>query len=288
MADTERVRAPDGTELAVHDLGGSGGVLLVAHATGFCGRMYQPLADLLADRHRVLAVDLRGHGDSSAPANLDFEWHTLGGDVIAVIDAFGCGPVHAFGHSMGGAAVLLGESASPGHLRSAFLYEPIVFPTGFRYESGESPLAEPARRRRATFASRAEALWRFAHRPPLDQMRGDALALYVDHGMEEQPDGSVRLKCEPDSESRVYASEEASQIGVVAGCDLPVTIAVGTAGADRETVGYAEALAAALPDAVLQHYDHLGHFGPFQDPVSVAAAVRAHVSRAEQTEAAEA
>ena len=282
MAEAERVRSTDGVELAVHDLGGDGDVLLVAHATGFCGRMYQPLTDLLADRFRVVALDLRGHGDSSAPENLDFEWTSLGGDVIAVIDALGDGPVHTFGHSMGGAAVLLGEAAAPGHVRSAFLYEPIVFPTGFRYESGESPLAEPARRRRASFASRAEALWRFASRPPLDQMRADALALYVTAGMDEEPDGSVRLKCAPDHEARVYASEEASQIGVVAGCTMPVVVAVGADRVPPTPSQHGGALVDALPDATLQRYPHLGHFGPFQDPVTVAAAVRDHADAAER------
>jgi hypothetical protein len=44
------VRSTDGVELAVHDLGGEGPVLLVSHATGFHGRCYLPLATHLATR----------------------------------------------------------------------------------------------------------------------------------------------------------------------------------------------------------------------------------------------
>jgi pimeloyl-ACP methyl ester carboxylesterase len=50
--------------IAIHDLGGVGEPLLVCHATGFCGHMYEPLARSLRTRHHVFAVDLRGQGDS--------------------------------------------------------------------------------------------------------------------------------------------------------------------------------------------------------------------------------
>ena len=50
--------------IAVHDLGGEGDALLVCHATGFCGRVYEPFARTLGSQHHVHAVDLRGHSDS--------------------------------------------------------------------------------------------------------------------------------------------------------------------------------------------------------------------------------
>ena len=62
----------------------------------------------------------------------------------------------AFGHSVGGATVLLAELARPGLLDAAYLYEPIVWPVGFAHE-GPNPMAGPARRRREVFGSRAEA-----------------------------------------------------------------------------------------------------------------------------------
>ena len=57
-----------------------------------------------ADRFRVVALDLRGHGKSSTPAG-GYEPRQLAGDVAALIRHLGCGPVVALGHSLGGVVV---------------------------------------------------------------------------------------------------------------------------------------------------------------------------------------
>ena len=66
MKPSWTVASADGCELAGYELGGRGDdVLLIAHATGLCGAMYQLLADELTDTFRVVAFDFRGHGDST-------------------------------------------------------------------------------------------------------------------------------------------------------------------------------------------------------------------------------
>ena len=50
MKPSWTVTSADGCELAGYELGGVGDdVLLIAHATGLCGAMYQLLADELTD-----------------------------------------------------------------------------------------------------------------------------------------------------------------------------------------------------------------------------------------------
>ncbi len=64
--------------------------------------MWDPQIHALAARHRVIAVDHRGHGDSPAPAG-PYTMADLGGDIVALLDALGLDAVHFVGLSLGGA-----------------------------------------------------------------------------------------------------------------------------------------------------------------------------------------
>ena len=274
-----RVESSGGVELAVHDLGGHGPPLLIAHATGFCGRAYDPLSALLRHEFHVFAIDLRGHGDSTSPADGDFAWSGMADDVRGAIAAIGGGPVGAFGHSMGGAALLLAEAAGPGVLQFAYLYEPIVFPTGF-VAYGDNAMSAPARRRRSTFASKAEVLRRYATRPPLNVLRADALAAYVEHGFATLDDGSVRLKCTGEHEARTFDGGLRVTVDLVAGLSVPTTVAVGLRVSEPNPARLAREIVAALPAGSLLEYPHLGHFGPLQDPESLVPDLLALAARA--------
>ena len=106
----------------------------------------------------LIGVDLRGHGWSTTLEDPHaYTWDRVATDVIAVIDDLGLTGAVAFGHSLGAAMLLHAAAARPGALRAAYLYEPIVFPTGFSHP-GEHPMAPGAARRREVFASREEAL----------------------------------------------------------------------------------------------------------------------------------
>jgi len=269
------VASTNGVEIAVHELGGAGPPLVIAHASGFCGSMYAPLAAELLEHFRVVALDFRGHGDSTAPTDEDFAWGGMADDLFAVVAALEAGPVHAFGHSLGGATILRAELTRPGTIRSAFLFEPIVIPDEYA-AGGPNVMAEAARVRRPSFASRAEALWRYASRPPLSQMRADALTAYVEHGFADEPDGSVRLKCRPEHEARVFESDTKLTVSDMCGLRLPAVIAVGHDEPGPNPAGFASALAAMLPDARRIEYPHVGHFGPLEDPISIGRDVLAH------------
>ena len=125
-------------------------------------------------------------------------------------------PAAGFGHSMGGAALLMAEERRPGTFDRLFLFEPIVFPDDFRL-TAPNMMSDLARSRRSTFPSRDDALARYASRPPLNTMRADVLKAYVDDGFVDLPDGSVRLACLPDDEARTFESESKVHTSNVAG-----------------------------------------------------------------------
>ena len=87
---------------------------LIAHATGMCGRAYEPMAAVVAQSFHVYAIDFRGHGDSTSPDDGDFAWAGMGADVLAAVEAIGVDRIDVFGHSLGGASLLIAESVRPG------------------------------------------------------------------------------------------------------------------------------------------------------------------------------
>ncbi len=66
---------------------------------------WDPIAGLLAERHRVLALDMRGHGESETPAG-NWTRADLANDVIAALDALGFARTILVGHSAGGVIAL--------------------------------------------------------------------------------------------------------------------------------------------------------------------------------------
>lgn len=277
MSPILQVPSTDGVTVAVHDLGGGADAppLLLCHATGFCGPVYLPLAATLARRYHVYAVDVRGHGWSTPPANGDFSWDRISTDVLAAVDALGLDRVVAFGHSLGGAMVLFAELGRPGLIEAAYLFEPIVFPVGFSHPGGVNPLGVGAMKRKATFGSRSEVLSRYASRPPLGLLRADCLWHYVEQGFVELPEGGVTLRCAPSSEAGVFNSEDKTTIDRIAPVQSRVTVAMGRRGAEAGPGRLAAAVAETLPHGRLLGYDHLGHFGPLEDPDTVAGDVLA-------------
>jgi pimeloyl-ACP methyl ester carboxylesterase len=270
----------DGVVVTVHDLGGTGRPLLMCHATGFHGRVWQPVADRMPDRH-CIAPDLRGHGDTALPDGVAIDWQGFGDDVLAVVDALGLTDVLAVGHSKGGAALLLAEQARPGTFAALYLYEPVVVPSA----PGDLPpdlggpnaLADGALRRRASFDSFDAAYENFAAKPPLGVFHPAALRAYVDHGFRPEAGGGVTLKCRPEVESQVYrggASHGAfAHLGEVR---CPVTVARGRSMPDvPDPARFADAVAEGLPHGRLEEHPDLGHFGPLEDPDAIATAIDA-------------
>lgn len=93
--------AADGVELAVRDHGGDGSPVLLLHGAGRTLADWARVAPLLAERHRVWAMDLRGHGrsgDGAAP----WTFEVAADDVTAVLAACGAPDAVVVGHSLGG------------------------------------------------------------------------------------------------------------------------------------------------------------------------------------------
>lgn len=165
-APIELIESTDGVAVAVHDLGGpdAAPVLLLVHANGFDAEAWRPFAAHLRPSHRVIALDLRGHGLARTPEGLDWDWSDFGDDVVAVLDSgvLPRGPLHGVGHSLGGAALCMAAARRPGALRSLWLFEPIAPPPMGFVAMNSNPMAEAAARRRPSFESLDAAVANYA------------------------------------------------------------------------------------------------------------------------------
>jgi pimeloyl-ACP methyl ester carboxylesterase len=91
---------------------GEGSAVVLVHGITESRRAWDPLiAPLIADAHRVIALDLRGHGDSEAAAAYDPM--SMAGDVAAVVAAEGITDPLVVGHSLGGVVVSAYAATAP-------------------------------------------------------------------------------------------------------------------------------------------------------------------------------
>lgn len=287
-----RVASTDGVEVVVHHLhaaatadgGNPPARLLIAHATGFNAPAYGPLADALAGLQPAVdisAVDVRGHGATVATDGWAVDWHGYTDDVVAAAQACTTAgvPLYGFGHSMGGAALLIAAHRHPQLFAGLVLFEPIVFPPppsgdDAHQRGGANPLADGAARRRPSFPSRDDARANFARKPPMSTFVDAALDGYLDGGLIEAADGSVTLSCTPALESATYrAAALHGGWELLPDVDVP-TLVIGSPISDvNPPAMIAPLVADRLPNATYLLRDDLDHFGPFVAPTIVASLI---------------
>ena len=95
----------NGTTLHYVSAGTAGSPVLLVHGFPETWWTFRKLLPLLAENHRVFAVDLRGFGDSdNGPGTYDSK--TSAEDLHLLIEELGVGPVHLTGQDISGATAL--------------------------------------------------------------------------------------------------------------------------------------------------------------------------------------
>src|SRR5918995_787762 len=96
------VELPTGVRLHVAEAGDAGAPpLLLVHGWPEHWWAWRDVIPALAQRHRVIAPDLRGFGWSGQPADGDFAKERLADDMIALLDALGVARAGYLGHDWG-------------------------------------------------------------------------------------------------------------------------------------------------------------------------------------------
>jgi len=262
-------------EINVLDWGGEGPLALLHHANGFCAGVWAPVAASLREHFRVVALDARGHGDSSAPTGADsYRWEHFGSDLVAVARVLAAerppGRVAlGVGHSFGGTAFLMAAAAAPELFGRIVLLDPIIMPrpgspAAAGRREGSRQLVEGARKRRAVWSGRAEAVAKWSEKELFADWAPGVLELYAAEGLRDRPDGQVELKCAPDTEATIFASSPRFDAWPVAG-RVRSPILIVRAGRGNFPRSLYDDLAASLADGRVVDVD-VGHLIPMERP----------------------
>jgi 3-oxoadipate enol-lactonase len=84
---------------------GQGPPVVLLHGFPLTSAIWTQQRQRLADHYRVITPDLRGHGQSPAPAGV-YAMEALAGDVLALLDSLRIEKAVIMGHSMGGYVTL--------------------------------------------------------------------------------------------------------------------------------------------------------------------------------------
>ncbi len=121
----------DGVRLGYEENGEGGRPVVLLHGI-LCDRRYlAPQLAHFAVRHRTVAVDLRGHGDSDAPE----QDYTIGGfadDVVWMCDELDLERPVVIGHSLGGIVALASAAAHPDVVSGIVALDSVLVPPGDR------------------------------------------------------------------------------------------------------------------------------------------------------------
>jgi 3-oxoadipate enol-lactonase len=112
-----------GARLA-YQVAGDGPAVVLVHGFGLDMRMWEPQADYLAARYRVVRYDCRGFG-SSGPFDPAVAY-THAGDLLALLDHLGIGQAVLAGLSFGGQVVLQTALTAPDRIRGLVLLDAVL------------------------------------------------------------------------------------------------------------------------------------------------------------------
>ena len=133
----------DGLNFHYRDWGGSGRPLVLLHGLASTCHIWNLVAPILAEDHAVIALDLRGHGESDKP-NHGYDFASVSKDVLGVIGQRGEDAPVVIGHSWGGSVALELAVMAPESVKGMAWIDGGMIDTSARYPTVEDAKFEMA------------------------------------------------------------------------------------------------------------------------------------------------
>ena len=202
--------------------------LLLLHATGFHGRVWDEVSRQFAESCHVIAPDFRGHGRSGKVP--PFNWMQFGDDIGKLVQLLELKNLCVIGHSMGGHCAITLAGTDPSRYSSLLLIDPVVFSPSEMDLREERMLqsdtsTHPVAKRRNSWDSPEEMFRNFSKREPFSHWNQQVLRDYCEHGLLRNGDSGYALACPPDIEATVYTdSGNVGNFELMPNITQPVTI----------------------------------------------------------------
>ncbi len=195
--------------------------VLLLHGLGDHARVWSDLAIALGERYHLVALDMRGHGESDKPAQ-GYTFTELIGDLEALLDHLGWSQVHGIAHSWTAKLLLIWATNAPQRLRSMVLVDPFylnkmpgfvnfTFPLLYKvlpFLQGMGPFPSYA-----AAEAKARELNQFQGWSPLQQQ-------VFAEGIEEKADGTWRSKFTVPARNEIF-QESVAVSGLTTPIDIP-------------------------------------------------------------------
>ena len=245
---------PDGVRLRVCDRGSGRCAFVLVHGWKQSHRLWDPVIARLASRHRVVAFDVRGMGESDKP-NSDYSFEELAGDLGYLLERLELEDVTLVGWSMGCSVSLqLLDTGAPRVGRLVLVNGPLRLTrtTDFPHGLTEEELAG--------YVEDVERHWPLRERRFLADSLLEAEPEHVDWLV------SVALQTPLDIAVRlVRAQARLDQRAVVERLPVPV-LAAWSRSDPYWPVALAEWIAERAPDGRCVLFDRSAHCTPFEEP----------------------
>lgn len=114
--------------------------ILFVHGWGFDHTAFAPQASFFSRSHRIVSVDLRGHGKSDAPEQ-DYTMSAYADDLAWLCTELGLKKPVVVGHSMGGNVTLELAARHPEIPASIVMIDSVVFPS-LEFREALKPVSE--------------------------------------------------------------------------------------------------------------------------------------------------
>ena len=262
--------ATSGAARIAYDAIGEGPDVLLVHAGVNDRRSWRHVVDRLSPRHRCIAYDMRGYGETEHEPQDG--WSTVD-DALAVLDATGAERPAVVACSMGGQLAIDLALAHPERVAALVLVGTAV--RGAPYPEGEGPSAELDERAwRAAEAgdldeaNRVEAwLWLDGATAPEGRVQGEARELFLDM--------NARAHRAPPPGEEAEPPAAWPRLGEIA---VPVLMLAGRLDAE-EILAVNEQAAALIPGAELRWLEGVAHVPHLEADPATLDAIEGFVSR---------